>query len=81
MTYPQAVIIGAAIITAALLFSDLSNADEARQGSVAISAPTRSIAWVARGDGKVRMCYGRGSDITVALKDFKPYPPICTDWQ
>ncbi len=38
MTYPQAVIIGAAIITGALLFSDLSNADEARQGSIAISS-------------------------------------------
>jgi hypothetical protein len=81
MTYPQAVIIGVAIITGALLISDLSNANETRQGSVAISSPTRSVAWVVRGDGKVRVCYGRGSDMTVALKDFQPYPAICTDWQ
>ena len=81
MTYPQAVVIIAAIITGALLFSDLSNATEARQGSVAISSPTSNVAWVVRGDGKVRVCHSRDSDMTVALKDFKPYPVICTDWQ
>lgn len=81
MTYPQAVIIGAAIITAALLFSEMSNADEARQGSIAISSTAGGNAWVARGDGKVRMCFGRGSDSTVALKNFKPDPVICSDWR
>ncbi len=81
MTYPQAVIIGAAIITGALLFSDLSNADEVRQGSIAISSTAGGNAWVARGDGKVRVCYGRGTDSTVALKDFKPDPVICSDWR
>jgi hypothetical protein len=81
MTYPQAVIIGVAIVTGALLISELSNADEPRQGNVAISSPTKSVAWVARGDGKVRVCYGRGSDMTLALKDFRPYPAICTEWQ
>ncbi len=81
MTYPQAVIIGAAIITGALIFSDLSNAKEARQGSIAISSPQTSVAWVARGDGKVRLCHGRGTDMTMALRDFKPGPVICSDWR
>lgn len=81
MTYPQAVIIGAAIITGALLFSDLSNADEARQDSVAISSTAGGNAWVARGDGKVRVCYARGTDSPMALADFKPDPVICSDWR
>ncbi len=81
MTYPQAVIIGAAIITGALLFSDLSNANQARQGGIAISSTAGGNAWVARGDGKVRLCYARGTDSPVALAEFKPDPVICSDWR
>ena len=55
MTYPQAIVIAAALVAGAILLSEGTAATGG--GSVAISTSSHgAVTWAARADGAVRSC-------------------------
>ena len=57
MTYPQAIVIAAALVAGALLLSDRTDAASSSGATVSSGPPH---AWVVRPDGAVRYCRGDG---------------------
>jgi len=69
MTYPQAIVIAAALVAGAFLLSDRTDAASSSGAAVSSGPPD---AWVVSADGAVRYCRGSGfADAPLA---------VCSHW-